>query len=129
MNRLNNLNLLGHLNNAGVISQSWQSNWTQRWITAANFYELWKVTGAGTMVGLKRGDILTVGGTLGSYTFQVPNTVPYQTRDTDLILFDFKQSQRTATFAELVNYDFSKTIVKYSDISPYAIDYIGILDT
>jgi hypothetical protein len=98
-------------------------------MSQSNFYELWKITGAGSLVGLKRGDILTVGGSVGSYTFQVPNTTPYQTRDTDYIWFQNGGNQRTVTNAEIIGYDFPRTIVYYSDTSPYTIEYIGILDT
>lgn len=102
-------------------------SWSRWWVTQSECYELWKITGAGNLVGLKRGDILTVGGTVGSYTFQVPNTVPYQTYDTDYIWFKTDVTWRTATEAEMIGYDFSRTIVKYGNTSPYSIDYIMIL--
>jgi hypothetical protein len=101
----------------------------QYWIQQSEVYELWKVTGAGNLVGLKRGDILTVGGTSGSYTFQVPNTAPYTIYDTDHIWFKPDTTQRITTEAELIRYDLPKTIVKYLDVSPYTIDYIMVLNT
>lgn len=97
------------------------------WTNRIEAYELWKITGAGNLVGLKRGDILTVGGTAGSYTFQVPNEAGYIAADIDKVWFDQVDAQRTATEAEMVGFDFSRTIVKYANTSPYAIEYIMIL--
>jgi hypothetical protein len=105
-------------------------NWTpQYWVQQSECYEIWKVTGAGNLVGLKRWDILTVGGSIGSYTFQVPNTNPYQTYDTDKIWFKSDLVQRTVTQAEIVGFDFSKTIVKFLSTSPFTPDYIMILSS
>ena len=103
----------------------WSSYWAN--INRTEAYELWKITGSGNLVGLKRGDILTVGGTAGSYTFKVPNTLPYQSYDTDYIWFDTGVTWRTATEAEMIGYDFSRTIVKYQNVAPYSIEYIMIL--
>jgi uncharacterized repeat protein (TIGR02059 family) len=106
------------------------SNWTpQYWVQQSEVYELWKITGAGNLVGLKRGDTLTVGGSVGSYTFQVPNTTPYQTYDTDYIWFRTDLSQRTTSELELTSYDLQKTPVKYLDNSPNSIEYIMILNS
>jgi hypothetical protein len=114
---------------ANMLGQSSSFSWSSYWAKQSNFYELWKVTGTGNLVGMIKGDTLTVGGSVGSYTFQVPNTAPYQARDEDFIWFKTSEIQRTTTEAELVGYDFAKTIVKYSDVAPYTIEYIGILDT
>jgi hypothetical protein len=72
-------------------------------------------------------DFITVGGSAGSYTFQVPNTAPYIAADTDYIWFKTDASQRTTTEAELVGYDLPRTPVKYDSTSPYAIREILIL--
>jgi hypothetical protein len=117
--------MLGLRASIGSRSQSWSAYWKGK----DNFYELWKITGAGSLIGLKRGDTLTVGGTAGSYTFQVPNTTPYKTRDTDKIFFRTDASQRTTTEAELVGYDFPRVIVLYQNVAPYSIIGFGILDT
>jgi hypothetical protein len=78
-----------------------------------------KVTGAT--------DFLTVAGVAGSETYQAPDTAPYQTADTDYIWFKTDVSQRTTTTAELIGYDFTRTIVKYANTAPYAIEAIMIL--
>lgn len=70
-------------------------------------------------------DFLTVAGS--PYTFQVPNTAPYIAADTDYIWFKTDASQRTTTTAELIGYDFSRTIVKYLDVSPYTLEEVIIL--
>ena len=109
----------------GSGGKSWSSYWTQQ----NNFYELWKVTGLGSLVGLIKGDILTVGGTVGSYTIQVPNTANYIALDIDHVFFDIYKTLRLTTEAELVEYDFRRVIVKYKDTDPYSIEYIGILNS
>ena len=72
---------------------------------------------------------LTVAGAAGSETYQAPNTAPYQTADTDYIWFKTDVSQRTTTTAELIGYDFTRTIVKYANTAPYAIEAIMILSS
>jgi hypothetical protein len=78
-----------------------------------------KVTGAT--------DVLTVGGSEGTYTFQCPDTAPYIAADTDYIWFKTDETLRTVTEAELVGYDFPRTLVKYDNTTPYAIREIIIL--
>jgi len=78
-----------------------------------------KVTGAT--------DYLTVAGVAGSETYQTPNTAPYQTADTDYVWFKTDVSQRTTTTAELIGFVFTRTIVKYGNVSPNAIEAIMIL--
>jgi hypothetical protein len=107
----------------GSSAPSWSAYWKQQ----SECYELWKITDAGNLIGLKRGDILTVGGTVGSYTFQVPDSTPYKTYDIDNIFFQTDLTRRTTTEAELIGYDFARTIVKYLDVAPYSIEYIMIL--
>jgi len=72
-------------------------------------------------------DYITIGGSAGSYTFQVPNTSTYKNADTDNIWFKIDTSQRTVTEAELIGYDFPKTFVKYDNTTPYTIREIWIL--
>ena len=55
------------------------------------------------------------------------HTAPYETADTDYIWFKTDSSQRTTTTAELIGYDFTRTIVKYANVTPYAIEAIMIL--
>lgn len=112
------------LNSQGA--QNWSSYWTHQ----LNFYELWKVTGAGTMVGLKRGDPLTITGTGLNAIYAVPDTDPYKTRDTDYVFHKSNGDVSTACDGNrLIGYDFPRVIVRYLDVSPYTIEYIGILDT
>lgn len=72
-------------------------------------------------------DFLTVAGSAGSETFQCPNTAPYQTADTDRLWFLPSTTPLSVTTADLVAYDFTRTIVKYDSASPYAISAIMIL--
>jgi hypothetical protein len=102
------------------------SSWTPQ--KTNKFLEGWIILGAGSLVGLINSNILTVGGTAGNYTFQVPNTSPYINADTDYIWFrKTAGTRRTATESELVSYDFSKTFVKYLNVSPYSIQEVWIL--
>jgi hypothetical protein len=84
---------------------------------------------AGEMPNLVTGatDALTVGGSEGSYTFQCPDTAPYIAADTDYIWFKTDETLRTTTEAELVGYDFPRTLVKYDNTTPYLIREIVIL--
>jgi hypothetical protein len=72
-------------------------------------------------------DFLTVSGSVGSETYQCPNTQDYIDADTDYIWFKTNLVQRNTTTAELVGYDFPRTIIKYDNISPYALREIIIL--
>jgi hypothetical protein len=100
------------------------------WKNQSNFYELWTVTGAGNLVGLIRGDILTITGTGLNAIYAVPDTDAYKTRDTDYVFHKSDGSVSTLCDGNrLIAYDFAKIIVKYLDASPYTIEYIGILDT
>lgn len=100
------------------------------WTAQSNFYELWKITGEGTMTGLKRGNSLTITGTGLNAIYAVPDTDAYKTRDTDYVFHKSDGSVSTACDGNrLIGYDFPRVIVKYLDASPYTIEYIGILDT
>ena len=72
-------------------------------------------------------DALTVTGSAGSYTFQCPNNATYIAADTDYIWFSDAAIRRTPTEAELIGYDFPRTIVYYDDASPYTLNAIAIL--
>jgi hypothetical protein len=118
--------LIGIGNYIGSSSQSLSSYWTQQ----LNFYELWKVTGAGTMTGLIKGDPLTITGAGLNAIYAVPDNATYKTRDTDYVFHKSDGSVSTLCDGNrLIAYDFPRIIVKYLDVSPYTIEYIGILDT
>jgi hypothetical protein len=70
-------------------------------------------------------DFISVSGSPATY--QVPNTAPYIAADTDYIWFKSDATQRTITTAELIGYDFVKTLVKYDSVSSYVIREIVIL--
>ena len=105
-------------------------SWQRYWIHQPECYELWKITGAGNLIGLNRGDILTITGTGLNAIYAMPDTAPYITRDTDYVFHKSDGSVSTACDGNrLIGYDFPKIIVKYLDIAPYTIDYVAILDT
>jgi len=105
-------------------------SWTAYWAAQSNFYELWKVTGSGTMVGLIKGDSLTITGSGLNAIYAVPDTAAYKTIDTDYVFHKSDGSVSTACDGNrLIAYDFPRVIVYYLDVSPYTIIGIGILDT
>jgi hypothetical protein len=107
-------------------SQSLSSYWTHQ----LNFYELWKVTGAGTMTGLIKGDPLTITGSGLNAIYAVPDNATYKALDTDYCFHKMDGSVSTLCDGNrLIGYDFPRIIIKYLDASPYTIEYIGILDT
>lgn len=71
-------------------------------------------------------DFITVSGATGSETFQIPNDNNYKTADTDN-LWHSGETLNNVTYQDLISYDFGRTIVKYSNTSPYTIEKIGIL--
>jgi hypothetical protein len=83
----------------------------------------------GEMTNLVTGatDYITVGGSAGSYTFQVPQTAAYANADTDYIWHSTSLAWRTVTQAEMVGYDFPRTPVKFDDDSPNSIREVLIL--
>lgn len=108
-------------------------NWVKFWELQPDvlfFGEVSKITD-NKLYNQKTGatDYLTVGGSVGTYTFECPNTAPYIAADTDFIWFKTDESQRTTTEAELIGYDFTRTIVKYEDESDYSIEAIMILSS
>jgi len=72
-------------------------------------------------------DYLTVSGSVGNETYQCPNTTPYINADIDYIWFNSDTSQRTTSTIELISYDFSSTLIKYNDVTPYSIRIICIV--
>ncbi len=107
--------------------QSWESYWVSQ--PEVLFFGLYSEISGGQMPNKVTGatDYLTVAGVAGSETYQTPNTAPYQTADTDYVWFKTDVSQRITTTAELIGYDFTRTIVKYGNVSPNAIEAIMIL--
>lgn len=71
-------------------------------------------------------DYITVSGSAGSETYQVPNTASYISADTDYIWFKTDASPRITTTDELIGYDLPRTWIKYDNVSPYAIREILI---
>ncbi len=108
---------------------SWSSYWATR-SEVLFFGEISKISG-GRLYNQKVGatDYLTVGGTAGSYTFQCPNTAAYIAADTEDVWFYYNNIIKTVTESILVSYDFTRTIVKYQDNSPYSIEAIMILSS
>lgn len=115
--------------NSGKKAGSWQTYWTHQ--TEVLFFGLYSEILGGQMPNKVDGGatFLTVAGVAGSETYQCPNIAPYQTADTDYIWFQTDVSQRTTTTAELIGYDFTRTIVKYANTAPYAIEAIMILSS
>jgi hypothetical protein len=107
--------------------------WATYWANQSEvlFIGLYSDISGGQMPNRKSGssDYLTVAGAVGSETYQCPNTAPYIAADTDYIWFKTDVSQRTTTTAELIGYDFTRTIVKYANASPHAIEAIMILSS
>lgn len=93
------------------------------------FYGLYSEISGGQMPNKVTGatDYLTVAGSAGSETYQAPDAAPYKTADSDKVWFTGADVQRTVTTAELVGYDFGRTIIKYSNTTPYLIESILIL--
>jgi hypothetical protein len=62
-------------------------------------------------------------------TYVCPNTAPYiaADHDHDSIWFKTDETPRTTTTAELIGYDFARTLVKYDNATPYTIREIIIL--
>jgi hypothetical protein len=75
---------------------------------------------------------LTVAGSVGSETYKTPDVDDtFVDADahgaTDYIWFKTDETQRTTTTAELIGYDFARTLVKYDNTTPYQIREIIIL--
>jgi hypothetical protein len=72
-----------------------------------------------------KSDYLTVAGSIGSETYQTPQTDDYMSADNDLIWYN--SGWQIVTTANLIGYDFTRTLVKYDDTNPYQIREIAIL--
>jgi hypothetical protein len=81
-------------------------------------------------------DVITVSGKDFSSTFlpadstatlNMPDIAAYRTADTDHLWFTEAGVQRNVTVAELIGYDFERTVVCYSSTSPHNILWIGLL--
>lgn len=115
--------------NCGSVSGYWYPLKDSVFMAKLLFWGKYSEITAGQMPNKVTGaiDFLTVAGIAGSETFQCPNTAPYKNADTDYIWFKIDASQRTTTTAELIGYDFPRTIIKYDNISPYTLREIIIL--
>jgi hypothetical protein len=106
-------------------------SWSSYWATQPEvlFFGLYSEITGGQMPNKVTGatDYLTVAGVAGSETYTCPNTVAYKSADTDSIWFYNSGSNQVVTTADLIAYDFTRTIVKYADATPYAIEAIMIL--
>ena len=74
-------------------------------------------------------DYLTVTGSGLNARYRTPNTTAYKNADTDYCFWKTDASERTCDGNRLIGYDFTRTIVKYLDISPYTIQAIMILSS
>lgn len=70
-------------------------------------------------------DFITVAGSPS--TFQVPNTAAYIAADTDYLWIDTSEDLIDRTTAVLISKDFSRTFVKYGNVTPNAIEEIMII--
>ena len=118
---------------SGVVGSSgfpWSSYWAAQ--DEVLFFAETENIADGKLYNQKSGatDYLTVTGAAGSYTFQCPDTAPYIAADTDYIwVKDDGITWRTVTEASLIGYDFTRTIVKYGNTSPYSLEAIMILSS
>lgn len=60
-------------------------------------------------------------------TFAVPNNATFKAADDDLMWFNSSGTPKTIAVKQLVNFDYTRTIIKYDDESPYHIRAIMIL--
>ena len=60
-------------------------------------------------------------------TFAVPDNATYEAADDDLMWFDSSETPKTVAIKQLVNFDYTRTIIKYDDESPYHVRGIMIL--
>jgi hypothetical protein len=62
-------------------------------------------------------------------TLTMPYLDTYKTADTDHLWFTEAGLLRNVTVAELIGYDFERTVVCYSSTSPHNIQWIGLLQS
>jgi len=115
--------------NASVISGGGISS-RSYWTNSSLFEEFWDLskTAGGVCVGNIRHDNLTITGSGLNAIYAVPDAPPYIADDTDYVFHKSYGSVSTACDGNrLIGYDFSRVIVKYLDVAPYTIQWIGIL--
>jgi hypothetical protein len=61
-------------------------------------------------------------------TFSIPDSATYKTADEDLFWSNGTNVLEKTT-AQLVAYDYTRTVIKYNDSAPYDIEAIGLLKT
>ena len=109
------------------------TNWSSYWTTQPEvlFFGLYSEISGGQMPNKVEGssDFVTVAGSVGSETYQCPNTAPYITADTDHVWFKADGTQRTLKTSYAVGFDFARTIVKYDSASPHLVRAILILSS
>ena len=120
---------IGNIDIRNVRPFDWAAYWASQ--PEVLFFGLYSDISGGQMPNRVPGatDYLTVAGVAGSETYQCPNTAPYIAADTDNIWLDKGGNPRTPTTAELITYDFTRTIIKYLDEAPNTIEAIMILSS
>ena len=107
---------------------SWQTFWKTQ--TGVLFFAETKDVVAGKLynrVSGRTAEYLTLTGIAGSEVYTAPDTADYQTADTDRLWFLPSTTPLNVTTANLVTYDFTRTIVKYDSETPYTVRAIMIL--
>jgi hypothetical protein len=110
----------------GSSAQSWSPYWTKSNL----FEEFWDLskTSGGVCVGNIRHDNLTITGSGLNAIYAVPDNNTYKADDTDYV---FHKSDGSISILcdgnRLIGYDFQRVIVKYLDVAPYTIQWVGIL--
>jgi len=115
-----------------------QSNWTQQRIADIFlFYAEDKTNITNQISGgkiynqvLGSVDYLTIPSGTGLNTiYQTPDNATYRTADSDYCWWKLDSSSSITDGNRLIAYDFTRTIIKYGNISPYTITIIAILKT
>jgi hypothetical protein len=109
---------------------SWQTYWTHQ--SEVLFFAETNDVVAGKLynrVSGRTAEYLTLTGSAGSEVYTAPDTADYQTADTDRLWFLPSTTPLNVTTADLVAYDFTRTIVKYDSETPHTIRAIMILSS
>jgi hypothetical protein len=72
-------------------------------------------------------DFLTVTGVGLNARYRTPDNATYRTADSDYVFWKSDASESTCDGNRLIGYDFPRILVKYLNVSPYTILWIGIL--
>jgi hypothetical protein len=72
-------------------------------------------------------DFLTVTGTGLNARYRTPDNATYRTADSDYVFWKSDASESTCDGNRLIGYDFPRILVKYLNVAPYTILWIGIL--